>query len=254
MLKGRWALVTGATAGIGKATAQQLAAQKMNLILIGRRYERLVPFADELRRDHAVEIVNVALDVTQAEQVQQFAEKHAPTLAQVSILINNAGLALGNDPLQQANFGDLEAMIQTNVIGLLRITRLLLPYLMAQPQAHIVNIGSVAGRWVYPGGATYCATKFAVRALSEGLRMDLLGQPVRVTTIEPGMVETEFSEVRFQDVSKAKKVYQGMTPLSAEDIAETIVWCLLRPAHVSIAELVVYPTDQASVGQVHRRQ
>lgn len=245
-LEGRWALITGATAGIGLATAEFLADRGCNLILTGRRKERLKEIGDRLTAK-GVKVETLAFDLaSRTEAGKAFA---SASLEKVSILINNAGLARGTDKLQDAQLDDLDAMVDTNVKGLLYATRTLLPHLVKNRESHVVNVGSVAGRWVYPGGAVYCATKFAVRALSEGMRMDLMGTPVRVTNIEPGMVETEFSEVRLAgDKEKAKAVYRGMQPLAASDIAETIVWCLERPAHVNIQELIIYPTAQAGVG------
>ena len=168
-------------------------------------------------------------------------------------LINNAGLALGRDLIQEGNLGDWETMWNVNVKGLLQMTRLTLPYLIEKGSGHIVNLGSVAGRWVYPRGNIYCATKRAVSALTEALRLDLVGTGIRVTEICPGMVETEFSLVRFGgDQDKAKAIYEGVKPLTAEDIAEAVVWSMMRPQHVNIQEMVIFPTQQASTSVVHR--
>jgi NADP-dependent 3-hydroxy acid dehydrogenase YdfG len=249
-MKGRWAVVTGASAGIGEATARGLAKTGVNLILLARRRERLEKLKASITEEFSVSVKTASLDVTDREAVGKWADS---VKEPVEILINNAGLARGTDKVQEASLDDWEAMIDTNVKGLLFLTRALLPGMIERRRGHIVNIGSVAGRWVYPGGAVYCASKFAVRALSEGMRLDLSGTPIRVTNIEPGMVETEFSEVRLQSSERAKAVYKNMIPLSASDIAESIVWCLERPAHVNIQELVIFPTDQASVGVVHRR-
>lgn len=236
----RKALITGATAGIGLETARALKRLGFSLILTGRREDRLAKLRDEL---HAETLAFDVSDRTQVEKVLGGAN-----LSNVHVLVNNAGLALGAASVQTVSLDDVDRMIDTNVKGLLYVTRLVLPSLI-QNNGHLVNLGSVAGRWTYPGGATYCASKFAVRALTEGLRLDLLGKPVRVTNIEPGMVETEFSEVRYGgDKEKAAQVYKGMTPLKASDIAETIAWCVSRPAHVNIQEIVIYPTDQAGVG------
>lgn len=196
------------------------------------------------------------LDLREPAKIEDFIKKHHQVLKQLKVLVNNAGLAAGVDRFHEAKTQDWDLMIDVNIRGLLYLTRSLLPFLLEQREgAHIVNLGSVAGRWVYPAGAVYCATKFAVRALSEGLRMDLQGKNIRVTNIEPGMVETEFSEVRLGDKDKAKAVYSGMRPLEAMDIAESILWCLERPQHVNIQELVIFPSDQAAVGPsyVHRR-
>lgn len=253
-MRGKTAFITGATAGIGAATAEELAARGCHLVIAGRRKERLESLRDKLEREHHIKVTAIAADLRNRAECEARVAEFSSVLSTVSILVNNAGLALGSEPVQSSQIDDWEAMVDTNVKGLLLITRLILPYLLQQPAAHIVNLGSVAGRWIYPGGGVYCATKFAVRALSEGLRLDLMGKNVRVTNIEPGMVETEFSEVRYRgDKDKAKAVYKGMTPLSARDIAETIAWCLERPAHVNIQELVIFPTDQAGVGPyVHR--
>jgi 3-hydroxy acid dehydrogenase/malonic semialdehyde reductase len=253
-LKGQLALVTGASSGIGRATAEALAERGVDVVLTGRRNSRLEECSSELTAKYGIVAQSLCFDISDRTATEE--ALHSIDLARLSILINNAGLALGTTPFQDADVDDWERMIDTNVKGLLYVTRRCLPHMLASGRGHVVNLGSVAGRWVYSGGAVYCATKFAVRALSEGLRFDLLGSPIRVTNIEPGMVETEFSEVRFQgDSGRAKKVYDGMRPLVARDIAETVAWCLERPAHVNIQELVIYPTDQASVGPfVHRRQ
>jgi NADP-dependent 3-hydroxy acid dehydrogenase YdfG len=244
------AFITGATSGIGLETAKQLAPHAKTLILNGRRRERLEKLKDELSAKCQVHIA--CFDVSDRKQVDDWFALNQNILSPVNVLLNNAGLAKGTDPLHKGKIEDWDEMIDTNIRGLLYVTRQLLPAMVTQKQGHVVNIGSVAGRWSYPGGAVYCATKFSVRAISECLRMDLLGTGIRVTNIEPGMVETEFSEVRFQDKEKAKQVYKNMQPLTAKDIAETIVWSLQRPAHVNIQELVIFPTDQASIRDVHR--
>lgn len=245
----RWAAVTGASSGIGAATAKVLANAGFSVVLLARRVDRLKKLATELTREFNVDVEAVALDVTDRKAVEAWAQKAPP----VQVLVNNAGLAKGLDKMQDAKIDDWETMIDTNVKGLLYLTRALLPGMIERGDGHIVNIGSVAGRWVYPGGGVYCASKFAVRALSEGLRIDLMGTAIRVTNIEPGMVQTEFSDVRFESEHRAKAVYKDMQPLKAEDVAETILWCVQRPAHVNIQELVIFPTDQATVSLVHRR-
>lgn len=242
-------LITGATAGIGQATALKLHQEGHQIWLVGRRLDRLQELQERLQNQR---IKITALDVTDAKAVESFAVAEAAELKQVDVLINNAGLAKGTEKIQDGKMADWQVMIDTNVTGLLRLSRLVLPQMIARKSGHIVNLGSVAGRWVYPGGAVYCASKFAVRALSEGMRMDLAGHNIRVTNIEPGMVQTEFSLVRFGDQAKADAVYAGMKALTAEDIAETISWVLSRPRHVNVQELVIYPTAQAHVGQVHR--
>ena len=251
-MQGKWSIITGATAGIGWATAEALAKAGSSLILLGRRADRLKELRVKLASS-AVEVQTFEIDITQKSEINDFATGESDLLQKVSVLVNNAGLAKGAEKMQDAQISDWDQMLDTNVKGLLYLTRVMLPSMIKNKAGHIVNIGSVAGRTVYPGGAVYCASKFAVRAISEGLRMDLAGTLIRVTNIEPGMVNTEFSTVRLGDAAKADQVYAGMTPLSANDIAETILWCLQRPQHVNIQELVIYPTDQAAVGQVVRR-
>lgn len=249
----KWALVTGASAGIGEATALELAKQGFSVILLARRKERLEKLKTNIEEKFKVQAIAESVDVCDNDSVESFVKTHAATLQKLEVLVNNAGLAKRADKIQSGNFSEWEQMIDTNVKGLLRLTRAILPTFVANGRGHVVNLGSVAGRWVYQGGAVYCATKFAVTALSEGMRLDLIGTGVRVTNIEPGMVNTEFSMVRWEDQAKADQVYAGMKPLTANDIAETIGWVVNRPAHVNIQELVIYPTDQASIRDVYRR-
>ncbi len=246
-----WALITGASAGIGAATAEVLAEKKWNLLLTARRKDRLQELSSRLSSQYKIRCEAVALDVRRQADVDRLAAEYANQ--EIDLLINNAGLAKGVDAVFAADTADWDVMIDTNIKGLLYMTRAFLPGMMKRGRGHVVNLGSVAGRWTYPSGAVYCATKFAVRALTEGLRMDLLGSKIRVTNIEPGMVETEFSEVRLGSWERAKAVYKGLQPLTARDVAETIVWCAERPAHVNIQELVLFPTDQAAIGMAHRR-
>lgn len=242
------AFITGATAGIGAATARALATDGYDLTLVGRRAERLDSLAEELRAKHGVEARTLALDLRDGAALERAAAERPELFERVDVLVNNAGLARGTDPVHEARPEDWDEMIDTNVRALLRVTRLVLPHMVARKSGTIVNLGSTAGRWVYPGGAVYCATKFAVRAISEGIRMDVHGSGVRVTNIEPGLVATEFSEVRFHgDAERAKGVYEGYAPLQAEDIAETIRWCVSRPPHVDIQELVIFPTAQSAI-------
>jgi NADP-dependent 3-hydroxy acid dehydrogenase YdfG len=247
-MKDSWALVTGASAGFGWAICHQLAAQGVNLLPTARRADRLQKLQGELKQKYKVEVEPLIFDVSSKSDCERIFKEKSQRLSQVSILINNAGLAKGTESVAQGSVSDWEQMIDTNIKGLLYMTRQLLPQMIEKKQGHIVNIGSVSGRWVYPGGAVYCATKHAVRAISEGLRMDLMEKNIRVTNIEPGAAETEFSQVRLQDEQKAKAVYKGMTPLSPEDVAEAVLWSLQRPAHVNIQELVIFPTEQAGVG------
>ncbi len=248
-----WTLITGATSGIGLSTASLMAKNGYPLILTGRRDQRLREIKDSLQEKFSVSVETLCFDVSNRQACESVFKDHQDTLAKTQILINNAGLARGIEPMDQASLNDWEEMIDTNIKGLLFMTRLCLPYLKENSPSHIVNVGSVAGRWTYPGGGVYCSTKFAVRALSEGLRMDLNGQDIRVTNICPGLVETEFSEVRLRDSEKAKQVYQGLHALSPDDIAESILWSIDRPKHVNIQEMVIYPTAQASVTQVLRQ-
>lgn len=244
-----YTLITGASSGIGEATALRLAQAKKSLILCARRKQKLDALKKECLKQGAAEVICLVMDVTKPAALKTFLKQN-PKL-KVHSLINSAGLAQGTELAQSAQIADWEAMIDTNIKGLMFTTRTVLEHIIAE-RGHIVNLGSVAGRLVYEGGAVYCATKFAVRAFNDGLRMDLKGTGVRVTNIEPGMVNTEFSLVRLGSKQKADAVYQDMMPLSATDIAESIFWCLNQPAHVNIQELVIYPTDQASVGQVVR--
>jgi len=247
-------LITGATSGIGKACAELLASQGKDLFLVGRRFERLQGLQKELKTNHKIKVEVSPLDVSDSAAVESFGKKFSSELSQLEALINNAGLAVGRDTIQEGNLKDWDTMWDVNVKGLLYITHQVLPHFVSKKSGHIVNLGSVAGRWVYPRGNIYCATKRAVSALTETLRQDLLGTGVRVTEISPGMVETEFSLVRFGgDQERAKAIYEGMTPLSAKDIAEAVVWALMRPKHVNIQEMIIYPTEQASTTLVHRR-
>lgn len=251
-MQGRLALVTGATAGIGEAIVESLADQGCDLIITGRRKERLDAIASKLSKK--VKVTSLAFDISDRAQCEASLQSLGAKLQSIDILINNAGLARGVEPMQSGKLDDWDEMLETNVLGLLYMTRFILPGMVSRKRGDIINIGSVAGRWTYPGGAVYCASKAAVRAITEGLRLDLMGTGIRVMNIAPGMVETEFSNVRLGDKERAQKVYEGMTPLSARDIAETVTWCLSRPAHVNVQELLIFPTDQPGVGYVHRNK
>lgn len=247
------ALITGASSGIGMSTAQRLAKEGYSLVLVARRLDVLKQLKAKLEKAFVGCSVQVfKLDITDSKAVQQWQKENQKILAGVDVLVNNAGMAKGTNKIQDAKWDDVEVMIDVNVKGLLSFALPIVKAMAQKKSGHIVNLGSVAGRWVYPGGAVYCATKFAVRALSEAMRQDLFGCQVRVTNIEPGMVNTEFSTVRLGNKNLADKVYDKMTPLSADDIAESISWCLSQPKHVNVQELVIYPTDQAHVGMVHR--
>ena len=247
-------LITGASSGIGAACARCFAEAGARLILAARRKQKLQTLAEALQRDYQVETLLLPLDVQNSDAVSLAIEGLPADWQAIDVLINNAGLSRGLDKQYEASIQDWEEMIDTNIKGLLYVTRAVTPGMMARQQGHVVNVGSIAARQTYPGGSVYCAAKAAVKALSEGLKMDLLGTPIRVTNIEPGLVETEFSQVRFRgDSDRAKRVYQGMTPLTPDDIADVIVFAVTRPAHVNISEIFLMPTDQSSVSLVHRR-
>lgn len=246
-------VITGASSGIGAATAKAFAAQRQPLILLARRKDRIDDLAAQLTQAYGNEVVALELDVSDKDAVARLVQEHAALFSRAEVLVNNAGLAKGFSPIQDGNVDDWDVMIDTNLKGLLYITRALLPGMIERGVGHIVNIGSVAGYWAYGKGNVYSATKFAVRSLTESLRLDLLGTPIRVTEIDPGMVETEFSEVRFNDKQRAKEVYAGMQPLSGEDIAEAIVWSVNRPKHVNIQQLVIFPTAQAAITTIARK-
>ncbi len=255
-MKNKWAVVTGATSGIGRATAEKLAQDGMNVVVTGRRLNRLIEVANEIETKCKVETKILNFDIGKWSDCQKNFAELAPLTQHIEVLVNNAGVALGFENIQDGKVADWNAMIDTNINGLLYFTRLIIPHMIAKNSGHIVNIGSVAGRWTCPRGAIYSATKFAVRAISESMRMDLQGKNIRVTNIQPGMVESEFAKVRLGEFAKLRNVYRGMTPLSSQDIAETISWCVQRPKHVNISELVVYPTDQTGVGptDTYRRE
>lgn len=247
-------LITGASSGIGAGCAKVFAQAGARLILTARRLDRLEQLAKELQQQFHTETHLLPLDVCDRSQVTASLQSLPAEWATVDVLINNAGLSRGLDKLYEGTVQDWEEMIDTNIKGLLYMTRLIVPSMVSRGQGHIVNIGSIAGHQTYPGGAVYCASKAAVRALSDGLKLDLLGTPIRVSLIDPGMVETEFSQVRFHgDVDRAKAVYRGVTPLTAEDVAEIVLFCVTRPAHVNISDIIVLATDQASATLVHRR-
>lgn len=248
-------LITGASSGIGQACAEQFAKNGARLILMARRLDKLNALADTLKKNYLIDVLTFSLDVRSNSQVTEVIDSIPSDWQQIDVLINNAGLALGLEKLHEGYLEDWETMIDTNVKGLLYMSRKVIPMMVKNNKGHVVNIGSIAGHQVYPNGAVYCATKFAVRAISEGLKMDLLGTPIRVTSIDPGMVQTSFSEVRFKgNTKKAESVYQDMTPLSGQDIAEIIYFCVTRPAHVNISDVLVMPTAQASAQLVHREK
>ena len=246
-------VITGASSGIGAACATRFAGAGAKLILAARRLERLQQLVETLHGTSAP-IHLLQLDVRDRSAVESAISTLPPSWSNIDILINNAGLSRGLDKLPEGNIQDWEEMIDTNIKGLLYLTRYVTPGMISRDRGHVVNLGSIAGHQTYPGGNVYCGTKAAVQAISEGLKQDLLGTPVRVTSVDPGMVETEFSEVRFHgDTERGKKVYQGVTPLTADDVADVIFFCVTRPPHVNINEVVLMPVDQASTTLVNRR-
>jgi len=252
MIKNQTAFITGASSGIGKACAYQLAALGVNLVITARRKDRLDMMTEDLKKQYGVKVSPFELDVRDQEKVQAVFNQLSVDKTDIDILINNAGLALSSDKMQDADVANWDTMIDTNIKGLLYVTKAALPSLIQRNQGHIVNIGSVAGHGAYVSGNVYSATKHAVRAISKSLRLDLLGTAIRVSEVDPGAVETEFSEVRWKDKEKAKKFYQDFDPLVAEDIADAVVYCVTRPPRVNIAELVVYPQAQASLTDIYR--
>jgi 3-hydroxy acid dehydrogenase / malonic semialdehyde reductase len=248
------ALISGATAGIGKATAILLAENGYNLIITGRRGDRLEALKSEIESSTFAKVVCLNFDIRDNNQVCAAIDTLTNDFKDIDVLLNNAGLASGLDPVQTGDLDDWEKMLDTNVKGLLYLTRKVSPLMIARKQGHIINIGSIAGKEVYPNGNVYCASKHAVDALTKAMRIDMLSHGIKVTQIAPGMIDTEFSTVRFHgDKEKADKVYDGLTPLYAEDIAELILFILSRPSHVCINDLVVTPLAQASATNVVRK-
>lgn len=245
--------ITGATSGIGKAIALRLAKENYQLILTGRRADRLDELKNELENSFNIKIATLCFDIREYEEVEQALELLPDECKDIDILVNNAGLAAGLAPVYSGDIDDWEQMIDTNIKGLLYMTRLVSPRMVARKSGHIINIGSIAGREVYPNGVVYCATKHAVDALSKGMRMDFLPYGIKVTQVCPGAVETEFSVVRFKgDNQRADKVYEGYQSLVAEDIAEAVCYAVSQPAHVDIQDLLIMPTAQAGVTMFHK--
>jgi 3-hydroxy acid dehydrogenase/malonic semialdehyde reductase len=248
------ALITGATAGIGEACAHTFAREGYNLILTGRRMDRLETLAQQLNKQYNIEVAVSSFDVRSREQVIQSLEGLPAQWKKVDVLINNAGLSQGLDPIQKGSYDDWDTMIDTNIKGLLYVSRVVSNWMITNGYGHIINLGSIAGKEVYANGNVYCATKHAVDALNKGMRIDLNNHGIKVTAVHPGAVETEFSEVRFKgDKERAKKVYEGFEPLAAQDIAETIWFVASRPAHVNINELTIMPTAQATAINIFRK-
>jgi 3-hydroxy acid dehydrogenase/malonic semialdehyde reductase len=248
------ALITGATAGIGEACAHTFAREGYDLILTGRRQDRLDQLAQHLNNTYNIRIAVAAFDIRKPEQVLHHLESLPADLKLVDVLVNNAGLSQGLEPIDKGIFADWDTMIDTNLKGLLYVSKTVANWMITNTRGHIINLGSIAGKDVYPNGNVYCATKAGVDALTKGMRMDLLPHGIKVTAVHPGAVETEFSEVRFKgDKERAKKVYEGFTPLTAQDVADTIYYVASRPAHVNINDLVLMPTAQATGSMIFRK-
>jgi len=246
--------ITGATSGIGKSTAEIFAKNGSDLIITGRRQERLAELKKKLEENYKITVTTLCFDIRQANEVESAVHSLSPENKKIDILVNNAGLAAGLSSIQDGSLSHWERMIDTNIKGLLYTTKAISNLMIQNGKGHIINIGSIAGKEVYANGNVYCATKHAVDALNKGMRIDLLSHNIKVTAINPGMVETEFSVVRFDgDEDRAKKVYMGMEPLKPEDIAETIFWVAARPAHVNINDIIIMPTVQASATNVIRK-
>jgi serine 3-dehydrogenase len=246
-------LITGASSGIGAASARAFAEAGANLILAARRIERLSETAEHLCEAHDINVRAIELDVRNRGTVEVFVDDLLREGIAIDILLNNAGLAQGLSTVQDGDIEDWETMIDTNIKGLLYLTRAVVPSMVARGSGHVINIGSIAGHETYPNGAVYCATKHAVTAINRGLAIDTLGTGVRVSSVDPGLVETEFSVVRFHgDEDRAAGVYQGLRPLTADDVADAVLFCATRPPHANVREMILMPTDQAAAVHIHR--
>lgn len=254
-LSGKWVLITGASSGFGAAAAHAFGREGAHVIIGARRIDKLELTANQTRQAGAASVSAHPLDVTRTESVQAFANWVGKLTPRLDVLINNAGGALGLDPVATGRDEDWEGMVQSNFLGLLRMTRAVLPLIPHHDGAWILNVGSVAGHGVYEGGAAYCGVKAGERSITQALRLELNGTGIRVGSLDPGMAETEFSITRFAgDTARAAKVYAGVQPLQAVDIADAMVWMVSRPAHVCIDEMIIKPTDQAAFHKVYRRQ
>ena len=249
----RIALITGATAGIGEATANLLAKNNFDIIITGRRKDRLEQLSDSIKKTGKGNVLALDFDIRDKEATRATINSLPDNWKNIDVLINNAGLAVGLDPIHEGNIDDWERMIDTNIKGLLYITRLISPIMVERKKGHIINLSSIAGKEAYALGNVYCASKHAVQALTQGMRIDLVKYGIKVSTVAPGAVDTEFSEVRFKgDKNKADDVYKGFTPLYAQDIAETILFMLTRPSHVNIDDVLIMPTAQAFTRHIQR--
>ncbi len=246
-------LITGASSGIGRACARKFAEEGARLILTARRKGRLDELTDKIRNERNTDVYTVKLDVRDRKGVESAIASLPENWRDIDVLVNNAGLSRGLDKIHEGKLQDWEEMIDTNVKGLLYVSRAVIPGMVKRGRGTVINIGSIAGREVYQKGNVYCATKFAVDALTKGMRLDLVDTPIRVCTVDPGLVETEFSEVRFRgDTERAKNVYSGLVPLTGEDVADAVVFAASRPQHIQCAEILLLPTDQASPTVVNR--
>lgn len=247
------ALITGATSGIGKSTAIEFAKHGYDLIITGRRQERLEELKSVLTKEYSIKVLNLCFDVRDEKQVEAAINSIPTEFKKIDVLVNNAGLAAGLSAIQDGKLAHWEQMIDTNIKGLLYVTKHISKILIENKKGHIINVGSIAGKEVYANGNVYCATKHAVDALNKGMRIDLLPHGIKVSSVNPGMVETEFSIVRFDgDEERAKKVYENIQPLKPEDIAETIYWMASRPVHVNINDVIIMPNIQANATTVLR--
>jgi len=254
-LSNKIVFITGASSGIGKACAELFAKEKANLILAARRVERIKNLAKKLEKENKIKTKCIKLDVRDYNHVEQVINSFENTWKKIDILINNAGLSRGLDKIYEGKKEDWDEMIDTNLKGLAYVTRHILPYMVKRKKGHIINIGSTAGHDVYPAGNVYAATKFAVKALSQSTRFDVLNKGIKVSSVDPGMVETEFSVVRFRgDKERAKRVYSGINPLSPKDVAETVLFCATRPDNVNINQVILTPLFQASSTQIIRKE
>lgn len=252
-LAGKITFITGASSGIGKACAEAFAGEGSNLILTARRIPRLEKLSAYLLKKFKIKVFTSQLDVRNKEEIRKLISSLPEKWKRIDILINNAGLARGLSPIDEGSYEDWDEMIDTNIKGLLYVSREVLPLMVKRGKGHIINIGSIAGHSVYPKGNVYNASKFAVRAITKGMRLDLYEKDIRISTVDPGMVETEFSYVRFRgDQERAEKIYDGLKPLSAGDIADAVIYCATRPKHVNIDELVITPSAQASAIHIKR--
>ena len=255
LLKGKITFITGASSGIGKACAEVFAKENSNLILAARRIERVKSLAKKLEKQYRIKIKCIKLDVRDYEQVEKTINSLETNWKKIDTLVNNAGLSRGLDKIHEGKKEDWDEMIDTNIKGLAYVTRHVLPLMVTRKKGHILNIGSTAGHDVYPAGNVYAATKFAVKALSQSTRYDVLDKGIKVSSVDPGMVDTEFSIVRFRgDKERAKKVYTGIKPLSPKDVAETILFCVTRPQNVNINQVILTPLAQASSTQIVRKE